>query len=102
MVQKGAIKLQYVSTDEQVADVMTKPLSRVNFEYFHDKLGVFFKYFPHKEEQWWDYKLSLQEGMMTIWTLFRKEEQVEDMDSTQKGRISKKYEPSSHKGGASW
>ena len=29
MVQKGAIKLQYVSTDEQVADVLTKPLSRV-------------------------------------------------------------------------
>ena len=24
MVQKGAIKLQYVSTDEQVADVLTK------------------------------------------------------------------------------
>ena len=27
MVQKGAIKLQYVSTDEQVVDVLTKPLS---------------------------------------------------------------------------
>ena len=40
MVQKGPIKLQYVSTDEQVADVLTKPLSRVKFEYFHDKAGV--------------------------------------------------------------
>ena len=40
MVQKGAIELQYVSTNDQVANVMTKPLSRVNFEYFHDKLGV--------------------------------------------------------------
>ena len=40
MVQKGAIKLQYVSTDEQVIDVPIKPLSRVKFEYFHDSLGV--------------------------------------------------------------
>ena len=40
MVQKGDIKLQYVSTDEQVVDVPTKPLSRVKFEYLCDKLGV--------------------------------------------------------------
>ena len=26
MMQKGTIKLQYVSTDEQVVDVLTKPL----------------------------------------------------------------------------
>jgi hypothetical protein len=32
MVQRGALKLQYISTDEQVADVLTKPLSRVKFE----------------------------------------------------------------------
>jgi hypothetical protein len=32
MVQRGALKLQYISADEQVADVMTKPLSRVKFE----------------------------------------------------------------------
>ena len=51
MVQKGAIKLQYVSTNEQVANVLTKPLSRVKFEYFCDKLGVVIKDFPRKEEQ---------------------------------------------------
>jgi hypothetical protein len=34
MVQRGAIKLRYVSMDEQVADVLTKPLSRVKFEHF--------------------------------------------------------------------
>ena len=50
MVQKGDIKLQYVSTDEKVANVLTKPLSRVKFEYFHDKLSVVIKYFHHKEE----------------------------------------------------
>jgi hypothetical protein len=40
MVQRGALKLQYISTDEQVADVLTKPLSRVKFEYFRDNLGI--------------------------------------------------------------
>ena len=40
MMQKGAINLQYVSTDEQVADVLMKPLSRVKFENFQDKLDV--------------------------------------------------------------
>ena len=51
MVHKGDIKLQYVSIDEKVANVLTKPLSRVKFEYFHDKLGVVKKYFPCKEEK---------------------------------------------------
>ena len=46
MMQKGAIKLQYVSTDEQVADV-----SRVKFEHFRDKLGVVRKDLPRKGEQ---------------------------------------------------
>jgi hypothetical protein len=34
MVQRGVIKLQYVSTDEQVLDVLTNPLSRVKFKNF--------------------------------------------------------------------
>ena len=33
MVQKGAIKLKYVPTKEQVADVLTKPMVHVKFEY---------------------------------------------------------------------
>ena len=40
MVAKGAMKLQYVAIDKQTADVLTKPLSKVKFEYFRDKLGV--------------------------------------------------------------
>ena len=40
MVQRGAVKLQYVATKEQIADVLTKPLARVKFEYFREKLGV--------------------------------------------------------------
>ena len=34
MVQREVVKLRYVPTKEQVVDVLTKPLSRVKFEYF--------------------------------------------------------------------
>ena len=34
------MKLQYVVTDGQITDVLTKPLARVKFEYFREKLGV--------------------------------------------------------------
>ena len=46
MVQRGALKLQYISMNEQVADVMTKPLSHVKFEHFRDKLGIVQKDLP--------------------------------------------------------
>jgi hypothetical protein len=50
MVKRGAVKLQYVGTNEQVADVLTKPLSLVKFEYFRDKLGIVRKDLPRKGE----------------------------------------------------
>jgi hypothetical protein len=50
MVQRGAISLQYVGTYEQVADVLTKPMSRVKFEHFRDKLGIARKDLPQKGE----------------------------------------------------
>ena len=34
------MKLQYVAMEEQIANVLTKPLARVKFEYFREKLGV--------------------------------------------------------------
>ena len=34
------MNLQYVATDEQITDVLTKPLARVKFEYFRENLGV--------------------------------------------------------------
>ena len=40
MVQRGEMKLQYVATEEQIADVLTKPLDRVKFEYLRENLGV--------------------------------------------------------------
>ena len=40
ILQRGAVKLQYVVTNEQIADVLTKSLARVKFEYFKERLGV--------------------------------------------------------------
>ena len=34
------MKLQYVATEEHISDVLMKPLARVKFEYFREKLGV--------------------------------------------------------------
>ena len=40
MVQRGAVKLQYFAMEEQIANVLMKPLARVKFEYFRENLGV--------------------------------------------------------------
>ena len=40
MVKRGEVKLHYVMIDEQIANVLTKPLARVKFKYFREKLGV--------------------------------------------------------------
>jgi hypothetical protein len=50
IVQKGAVKLQYITIDEQIEDVLTKPLSRVKFVYFRDNIGVVQKDVPSKRE----------------------------------------------------
>jgi hypothetical protein len=50
MVLRGAIKLQYVITNEKVAYVLTKSLSCVKFEHFRDKIGVVRKDLPRKGE----------------------------------------------------
>ena len=39
-LHKGAVKLNCVPTEEQLANPLTKPLARVKFEYLRDKLGV--------------------------------------------------------------
>ena len=40
LVQRGALKLQYICTDEHIADILTKPLTTSKFVYFRDKLGM--------------------------------------------------------------
>jgi hypothetical protein len=49
-VQKGVVKLQYIGTGEKIVDVLTKPLSKVKFEYFRDNIGVVQKEFLRKRE----------------------------------------------------
>jgi hypothetical protein len=46
MVQRGAMKLQYVSMDEHVVDMLTKPLYHVKFENFRHNLGIVRKDLP--------------------------------------------------------
>ena len=42
--------LQYISTDEQVADILTKSHGRGKFIHFRDKLGVVKNNFLSKSE----------------------------------------------------
>ena len=39
-VQRGVVALRYISTDEQVADILAKCLGIGKFIHFRDKLGV--------------------------------------------------------------
>jgi hypothetical protein len=40
MVPRKEVSVHNLPIDEQIADVLTKPLSKSKFEYFRDKLGV--------------------------------------------------------------
>lgn len=49
-VQREAVELQYLSTNEQVVDILTKALTKQNFVFFKDKLGVVQNTFLTKRE----------------------------------------------------
>ena len=49
-VQRGAVELQCISTDEQVANILTKSLGRGKLIHFRDKLGVVKNNFLGKRE----------------------------------------------------
>jgi hypothetical protein len=49
-VQKGSVKLQYVPTGEQIADILRNPLVKGKFIYFRDRLGVVQNTFLAKRE----------------------------------------------------
>ena len=44
------MKLQYVATEEQIVDVLTKPLVRVKSENFRERLHVIQIEIPQKRE----------------------------------------------------
>ena len=50
MVQRGVVNLKYVAMDEQIIDVLTKPLARVKFKYFRERLDVIQIKVPKKRE----------------------------------------------------
>jgi hypothetical protein len=39
-VQRGVVRLQYISTGEHITNILTKPLVKGKFVFFKDKLGV--------------------------------------------------------------
>ena len=39
-VQQGVVQLRYTPTGEQVADILTKALSKIKFTYFREKMGM--------------------------------------------------------------
>ena len=45
------VELQFISTNEQVADILTKSLGRGKFIHFRDKLGVVKNNFLNKRER---------------------------------------------------
>ena len=49
-VQKGAVKLEYISTYEQVVDILAKSLPRGKHVFFRDKMGVVKNTFLGKRE----------------------------------------------------
>ena len=40
MVQRGAVRLDHIGIDEQVAYILTKPLGKVKFLTFCESLGI--------------------------------------------------------------
>ena len=49
-VQRGAVKLAYIFTHKQVADILTKSLPRGKHVYLRDKMGVVGNTFLGKRE----------------------------------------------------
>lgn len=39
-VQKGAVQVRYMNSEDQLVDALTKPLSRQRFHHLHNKIGV--------------------------------------------------------------
>ena len=40
LVEDKEVKMEYINTKEQIADIFTKPLPKDAFEYLRGKLGV--------------------------------------------------------------
>jgi hypothetical protein len=66
-VQRGEEVLQYISTDEQTADILTKPLSKIKFAYLMDKLGLM-EIDPLVEREEMTSSVGMEHSYVTSWT----------------------------------
>ena len=48
MVQRGAVRLHQISTDEQIANILTKALPKGKFLVFREQLGLMDVALPDK------------------------------------------------------
>eukprot|EP00253_Pinus_taeda_P031254 PITA_31254 len=48
MVQRGAVRLHHISIDEQIVDILTKPLPKGKFLVFREQLGLVDMTFPRR------------------------------------------------------
>jgi hypothetical protein len=49
-IQKGAVKLQYIATYQQLVDILIKPLVKGKFESLRDRLGLVLNFFLTKRD----------------------------------------------------
>ena len=40
MVKQGVIQLEYICTNDQLVDILTRPLAKVKLKYFRERLGM--------------------------------------------------------------
>jgi len=68
MVQRRAIKLQHIRTNDQVVDIRTKPLGKVKFLTFRERIGVVER--PSYEGPIWDgcWAVGAPRGLGTSWS----------------------------------
>ena len=52
MVEKNVIKLEYISTEDQIADTLTKPLAKTKVEHFCKELGMIVKSEDMSQRNW--------------------------------------------------
>ena len=46
MVQRGVVRLHHIGIDEQLAEILMKPMGKVKFLTFREKLGMVDRPYP--------------------------------------------------------
>lgn len=64
-VQEKQVRMEYVTSKEQLADIFTKPLTKSTFEYLRGKLGVRTLYKKNQDAR----DASIQYAYQTLFTM---------------------------------